>query len=64
MTRRAADILKEAMSLSERNRGDLAARLIDSLHPATDEALSAAWSVEIARRIDDLRDGKVEAIPG
>jgi len=59
-------LLQEALNLSEPERGELAARLIDSLEPLTeddDTDLTANWGEEIARRLADLDQGRVQTIP-
>jgi putative addiction module component (TIGR02574 family) len=63
MSRESAILLAEALHLPEAERGELAAKLIDSLDPDRDEDVEAAWSVEIQRRLDDLRTGRVRPVP-
>jgi len=63
MTQEAADLLKKALALPAEERGDLASTLIDSLDATVDENVEAAWQQEIRRRMEDLRSGKVGAIP-
>lgn len=63
MAPNAAKLLAEALGLREEERGELAARLIDSLDPAVDDDAEAAWHLEIQRRIEELETGQVRAIP-
>jgi putative addiction module component (TIGR02574 family) len=63
MTQEAAELLRKALALSERERADLASTLIDSLDTTVDENVEAAWQEEIRRRIEDLRSGRVTAVP-
>jgi putative addiction module component (TIGR02574 family) len=56
-------ILQEALRLPVEARAALAGRLLESLDGPVDEDAEAAWSKEIARRIDDLDKAKVKAIP-
>ncbi len=49
------ELLERALKLPAEARAALAGSLIDSL----DET----WAVEIARRLDDLRAGRVKLIP-
>lgn len=63
MTRDMANLLADALRLSETERGELAAQLIDSLDPASDEDIEAAWGSEIRERLEDLQTGRVEPIP-
>jgi putative addiction module component (TIGR02574 family) len=65
MTTQVSELLEKALSLSTRERGLLIDRLIESLDnlPA-EEGVEAAWGEEIRRRVDDIRSGRVKAIPG
>ena len=63
MTQATADLFNDALRLSDTERADLAARLIDTLDPATDEAIEAAWDAEIQTRIDEIQSGTVSAVP-
>ena len=62
MTQTAADLLVQALLLPDQERGDVAARLIDSLDPGADEDAEAAWSAEIQKRIEELRSGTVKPL--
>ena len=55
-------VLEEALRLPAEARAALAGHLLDSLDDSVDEDV-AAWSKEIARRIDDLDRGKVRTVP-
>jgi putative addiction module component (TIGR02574 family) len=59
----AGEILKRALTLPDEERAKLAARLIDSLDPTIDENVEAAWHEEIARRIEEVENGKVKNHP-
>jgi putative addiction module component (TIGR02574 family) len=63
MKQEAHDLLEKALSLSERERADLACSLIDSLDPSVDQGAEDAWNEEIARRIADLDSGKAKTVP-
>jgi len=63
MTPQIAQLLTEALRLSEEQRGELAARLIDSLDPASDDDVEAAWGAEIQQRIEQLETGQVQPVP-
>ena len=63
-------VFADALSLPPSDRAALAARLIDSLgdddddeEPFDQAAYDAAWSAEIARRIQEIDDGTVKLIP-
>lgn len=63
MREEATDLLKKALTLTAKERAELASSLIDSLDPISDENVEAAWQAEIAHRLDDLRSGKVRTVP-
>lgn len=63
MTPAADRYLAELLQLPPADRGELAARLLDSIDPATDEDADAGWSEEIRSRIEDVRGGKVKPVP-
>ena len=58
-----AELLERALKLPAEARAALAGSLIDSLDETVDEGAEEAWAVEIARRLDDLRAGRVKLIP-
>lgn len=65
MTPQASEILEKALALSTEERGALIDHLIESLDDApTEEGVEAAWDTEIKRRVDEIRSGKIETIPG
>ena len=47
---------------------DLVAELVDRImlakHGVDDPALTTAWRSAVARRVEDIRSGKIEGIPG
>jgi len=63
MTEQAAALLQKAMELSEQERAQLASSLLESLDPATDGDVQAAWDQEISKRIADLDSGKAKTVP-
>ena len=63
MTQQVEYLLSEALKLSEGERVDLAAHLIESLDPGMDDDVETAWSVEIQKRLDEYRAGQVQPIP-
>ena len=63
MTEEAADVLKKALALPPEARAAIAGSLLESLDEnPPDPAIEAAWSEEIARRIEELDSGKVKPI--
>ncbi len=63
MTRTVVELFREAAQLPEGDRATLAGLLIESLEPAPEQDVEAAWSKEIARRVAELDAGTVETIP-
>jgi putative addiction module component (TIGR02574 family) len=59
----AAELLKHALTLSDKERAELASSLIDSLDPTVDPDVELAWQKEIARRLEDVEGGRVRTIP-
>jgi putative addiction module component (TIGR02574 family) len=53
-----------ALRLSDSDRAELAAWLIDSLGRGGDDDADAAWEMEIKSRIDELDSGKAATVPG
>lgn len=58
-----ASLLAAALQLPEDARIELANRLFESLEPADEGDVEAAWAEEIKRRIEDLESGREKAIP-
>jgi len=65
LTPQVSEVLEKALALSTQDRGLIISRLIESLddEPA-EEGVEKAWSDEIKRRVDDIRLGRIEMIPG
>lgn len=59
----AGELLKHALTLSDKERADLASSLIDSLDPSVDADAEIAWQEEIARRLEQVETGQVRTIP-
>ena len=60
----AADtVYQAALQLTESERAELAAKLIESIDPTTDADWAEAWDAEIAKRVDELDQGNVKTIP-
>jgi putative addiction module component (TIGR02574 family) len=59
----ARELLKQALTLPDEERAELAASLIDSLDTTVDNNVETAWQEEIARRLDEMESGKVKGIP-
>lgn len=63
MNAQAKRLFNEALQLSETERGELAASLIDSLDREVDEDAAAAWDAEILRRLAELDHGAATPVP-
>ena len=63
MTDEAKELLRKALALSEEDRVTMATSLLESLDPAVEDSVEAAWNEEIARRIQDLDSGKAKTVP-
>ncbi|MEI8372981.1 MAG: addiction module protein [Planctomycetota bacterium] len=63
MTTQSQEVLQSALALPEAERAEIAASLIRSLDPETDEDVDAAWAGEIQRRVEAIDRGEVRLIP-
>ena len=60
------DVEAQALTLPERERSALVARLLDSLDNVFDdspEAVARAWSEELGRRVAEFESGSGQDIP-
>ena len=57
-------IEREALALSGEARAQLADRLVESLEASEFGRIDKLWAVEAKRRWDEVRQGKVQTIPG
>ncbi len=57
------ELLRMALRLPEEERAELAASLIESLDQPFDPDAQAAWAEDIQRRISDLDNESVRAVP-
>jgi putative addiction module component (TIGR02574 family) len=62
MNSKTKKLLTEALRLPPEEREALAGQLFDSLETDDPDA-EAAWDAEIERRVAELDEGKVKAIP-
>jgi len=51
-------LAQEALALSDQERAELARKLLVSLEGPPEEDANAAWNLEIAKRVDRIREGK------
>ncbi len=59
----AGELLKHALTLSEKERAELASSLIDSLDPTVEADAELAWQEEIARRLQEVECGRAKTVP-
>jgi len=59
----AERLAQDALKLSDRERAELAHKLLVSLDGAPDEDAEEAWDVEIARRVQRIREGTAKGRP-
>lgn len=57
-------IAEEALALPSEARALLADQLVESLDPAEDQEVRDVWAAEARRRLDEVRAGNVQTIPG
>ena len=60
----AEEIVAAALKLDQKKRAEVVERLLGSLEQLTEADWERAWVEEVERRLADLREGKVKAIPG
>jgi len=59
-----AEIAEKARSLSTREKAELIRVLIADLDGPPDDDAERAWALEVERRSRELKEGKVQTIPG
>ena len=57
------ELLRQALSLDEKDRAALAGALIESLYGEAEPGAEEAWEAVIERRVEELETGAVEAVP-
>lgn len=58
------EIENSALELDEKQRAELAKRLLKSLDEYVDEDIEQAWIDEVRRRKEEIKSGKVTPVPG
>jgi putative addiction module component (TIGR02574 family) len=64
MIKTVEQLTDEALALPSEQRALLADRLVESLDVAETNRLDVLWGAEAKRRRDDVRQGRVQTIPG
>jgi len=57
---KARQLLEEAIKLPERDRAQLVGELLETLDSAAE--VEAAWTVELQRRLEEIRAGRGETL--
>jgi putative addiction module component (TIGR02574 family) len=63
MSERSTAVLEEVLKWPSAERGDLAARLLESFDADTDADAQDAWADEIQLRIEEIRSSNVVGVP-
>lgn len=63
MRRHADTVLREALTLPESERAEIAGALLESLEPEPEADVEMAWRQEVAVRVAALEAGEVETTP-
>ena len=53
------EVLNEVLEWSPQERGEFAAKLIDSLEPTTEDDIAASWVSEVRLRAAEIDSGEV-----
>lgn len=56
-------LTNDALTLPDKERALLAQTLLRSLEPVTEEGVEAAWTVEVARRLERVRESSAQGRP-
>lgn len=62
MTNAIRELYEQASQLSESERAELAGLLLETLHQPADPGVEAAWALEVERRLEDYRAGRVQTV--
>ncbi|MFZ1701528.1 MAG: addiction module protein [Pyrinomonadaceae bacterium] len=63
MTTQTMDIMERAEMLPIDLKLELVDRLLESISPSQKE-IDELWKIEVERRVEEVRSGKVKTIPG
>ena len=64
MIQKQEEIIEQALALPPDARALLADKLLHSLDSPTREEIDRLWAEEAERRVQQIRNGEVELIPG
>jgi len=57
-------VMDEVLSLPADQRMNLADRILESLNDPTDPKIDDLWAIEAERRVEQIKNGEVELVPG
>ena len=63
MRPQAETVLREALTLAEQERAEIAGALLESLESEPEADVEEAWRQEVAARVAALESGEVETTP-
>ena len=63
MSETVKTILHAASQLSERDRGEVVAHLLEHLDSPAESDVGDSWSAEILGRLEDVRSGRSAPVP-
>jgi len=63
MSSDAKAVLERALALPQADRADIAGALLESIEPASEAEIEAAWRREVATRVAARDAGQVETVP-
>jgi putative addiction module component (TIGR02574 family) len=63
MTTALKQLTHDALELSVQERAKLVHILITSIDEKAEGGISSAWDVELKKRVQEIREGKVKGIP-
>jgi putative addiction module component (TIGR02574 family) len=56
-------LVRDALTLSNRDRAELAHKLLVSLEDVAEENVDEAWDIEIGKRVDRIKEGTAKGRP-
>ena len=57
-------VMNEVLSLPADQRMNLPDRILESLNDPTDPRIDNLWTIEAERRVEEIKNGEVELVPG
>ena len=63
MSTEISKLYQDILKLTDDERAEMAASLIDSLDHVRDSAVEDTWEAEIQRRLAELNNGSVSTVP-